>query len=375
MKVASLFSGGGIGESRLSEIGCESVLSNEIIESRCNLYSQINSEAEMIFGDITENRIQKDFIKIARDQNVDVIMATPPCQGMSVAGNMDKNDPRNHLIKYAIDIILDLLPKYVLLENVPRQLQTYISYNQKNILIPDYIKTRLSKKYNFSQNNIVKAMDYGVPQMRKRNILLCSRKDQDVVWELPEPEDHIVNLKEAIGHYPSIDPRVKEGMQETLKLFPDFEQKRLIGEKFSRWHTPPTHSLKHIISMQKTPSGKTAFDNEIFFPKKNDGKRVSGHYNHYRRLEWNKPSRSLTQNNGVISSLACVHPGRIIQDGNEESRIYSDPRCFTIKEIFTIMSTNFDQRISVNTPHTLIRKVIGEGVPPLLINKIFQNIV
>ena len=52
--------------------------------------------------------------------------------------------------------------------------------------------------------------------------MLCSRKDQDVVWELPEPEDHIVNLKEAIGHYPSIDPRVKEGMQETLKLFPDF---------------------------------------------------------------------------------------------------------------------------------------------------------
>ena len=77
---------------------------------------------------------------------------------------------------------------------------------------------------------------------------------------------------------------------------------------------------------------------KFFFQKKNDGKRVSGHYNHYRRLEWNKPSRSLTQNNGVISSLACVHPGRIIQDGNEESRIYSDPRCFTIKEMPLICS-------------------------------------
>ena len=90
--------------------------------------------------------------------------------------------------------------------------------------------------------------------------------------------------------------------------------------------------------------GNTAFDNKFFYPKKKDGNRVSGHYNHYRRLSWDKPSRSLTQNNGVISSLACVHPGRMIKDGNEHNRLYSDPRCFSLEEIFIISSVNFQNK-------------------------------
>lgn len=62
-------------------------------------------------------------------------MATPPCQGMSTAGKKLKDDERNYLIKYAVDIIENVKPKFVFLENVPEQLQTYISYNDKKILI------------------------------------------------------------------------------------------------------------------------------------------------------------------------------------------------------------------------------------------------
>ena len=113
----------------------------------------------------------------------------------------------------------------------------------------------------------------------------------------------------------------------------------------------------------------------FFIQKKKDGTRVSGHYNYYRRLSWDKPSRSLTQNNGVISSLACVHPGRLIKNGNEKQRLYSDPRCFSLEEIFIISSINFQNKLPIDTNQNLIRKLVGEGIPPLLVKKIFENLI
>jgi len=374
MNVASLFSSAGIAESRLDEIGIKSIVANELIEERCNLYSCIHPKTEIVCGDITQKSIKDNFLRICRKNKIDTIMATPPCQGMSLAGSMNPKDPRNHLIKYALDIVIELKPKYVFLENVPRQLKTRIEFQGKDILIPDYIYQRLGSLYNFAPTNLIKAMDFGIPQMRQRNIILCTRKDKKKVWELPSYKESVISLDKAIGHYPSIDPLAREGMKQTYEIFPDFDETVAVGKKFSKWHFPPTHACKHIKTMQKTPSGKTAFDNKIFYPKKDDGSRVSGHYNHYRRLDWEKPSRSLTQNNGVISSLACVHPGRQIISGDEKKRLFSDARCFTIKELFTISSINFDEKLPVNTSELLIRKVIGEGIPPLLTNKIFKEI-
>lgn len=127
--------------------------------------------------------------------------------------------------------------------------------------------------------------------------------------------------------------------------------------------------------MQKTPSGKTAFDNLIFFPKKSNGDRIVGHYNHYRRHSWDKPSRAITQNNGVISSLACVHPGYLIRKGNEKARKYSDPRCFSIYELMVISSLPRKWNIPANASENIIRKGIGEGIPPLVVKKIFQELI
>lgn len=59
----------------------------------------------------------------------------PPCQGMSLAGNKNPLDPRNSLIKYAIDAILDIKPKFALLENVVQQIKTPIEYNGEKMFI------------------------------------------------------------------------------------------------------------------------------------------------------------------------------------------------------------------------------------------------
>jgi DNA (cytosine-5)-methyltransferase 1 len=375
VKVLSLFSSGGVAEVYFEDLGIEISLANEIDEKRAKFYSHLYPKAQMIIGDITNHILRKRLINIAKKNKINCILATPPCQGMSIAGSLDPLDKRNKLITYAIDVIKKLKPKYIMLENVPMQLVTKIKYKSKIINIPEYIKSELQNLYNFNTENMIKTMDYGIPQMRKRNIFLLVRKDLGFTWNFPKLNKRIVSLKEALKNIPSLDPSLREGYEETLKMFPDFEKKKEKGLKISKYHYPPTHAKRHVIWMQKTPPGKTAFDNKYFYPQKSNAERIRGHYNHYRRHAWDKPSRSITQNNGVISSLACVHPGYCVVDGDEKNRIYTDPRCFSIYELLIISSLPLNWNIPTWANENFIRKIIGEGIPPLLVKYIFQELL
>lgn len=367
LKGISLFANVGVAESYLKEIGIDIVLANELDEKRAKFYKHLYPDTEMIVGDITKDEIKHQLIKKSKEYGVDFLIATPPCQGMSLAGKMDPADERNQLISYAIDVIKQVKPKYILLENVPQLLKTKIKINEKLITIPEYIHLELDEFYFFAKQNLVSAMDYEVPQMRKRNIFLLSRKDQPYVWEVPSPKPKIT-LREAIGDLPSLDPLLKEGLEETLKLFPDYLTKKQNCQKLSKLHRPPVHAKKHAIAMMHTPTGKTAFDNEIYYPKKDNGERVNGHYNTYRRYDWDKPARTITQNNGVISSLCCVHPGR--KYVNNDEVLYSEPRCLSIYELLIVFSLPKDWNIPEWAEDTFIRHVIGEGIPPQLVKNL-----
>ena len=376
LKAMSLFANVGIAEAYLEEIGIDVILANEIDEKRAKFYNHVYPKTEMIIGDISKLEIREILIEKGKKENIDLIIATPPCQGMSLAGKLDPLDVRNGLIRFAVDIIKNVKPKYILLENVPRQLKTKIKHKEELIYIPEYLKRELGESYNFNKDVLVKAMDYGVPQMRERAIFLLVRKDININWEFP-PKEKIVTLEEAIGNLPSLDPYIYDLTEEENKrIFPHFEEKKEEGLKVSKWHYPPTHSKRHVEWLIHTPTGQTAFDNLIYFPKKNDGSRINGHYNTYRRLEWEKPSRTITQNNGVISSLACVHPGRKLnQSDDEEKRQYSDPRVFTIYELLIIMSLPTNWNIPEWATDHFLRQVIGEGIPSLLIKKIMLNLI
>lgn len=372
LKGISLFANVGVAETYLEEIGIDIVLANELNEKRARFYKHLYPNTEMIVGDITKNEIKQQLINKSKKYGIDFLIATPPCQGMSLAGKMDPTDERNQLISYAIDIIKELKPKYILLENVPQLLKTKIKINNKLITIPEYIHLELDEHYFFAKQNLVSAMDYEVPQMRKRNLFLLSRKDQAYKWEVPNPKPQIT-LREAIGNLPSLDPLLKEGLTETLKLFPDYLKKKKMAEKISKHHHPPIHAKKHVITMMHTPSGKTAFDNEVYYPKKDNGERVNGHYNTYRRFDWDKPARTITQNNGVISSLCCVHPGRKYIT-NKGEFLYSDPRCLSIYEILIVFSLPKNWNIPDWADDNFVRHVIGEGIPPLLVKNIVSEL-
>ena len=224
IKAISLFSNVGVAETYLEEIGIDVVVANEIDEKRAEFYQHLYKNTKMICGDVTKEQTQKEILNEASKYKIDMVIATPPCQGMSIAGKRDPLDVRNQLIYFAVEIIKKIKPKYVFLENVPQTLTTSIKVDGELMLIPDYLKKELSN-YIFADQSLVSAQDYGVPQMRRRNIFLLTRKDCEHVWQMPKPQKHIT-LKEAIGDLPEVDPILKEGMEETLKLFPDFEKKK-----------------------------------------------------------------------------------------------------------------------------------------------------
>jgi len=352
------------------------VISNEILEKRCDFHSYLYPNCKSICGDITDKNVFDEVIKESKKRKVNFIIGTPPCQGMSTAGKMDKDDIRNKLIVPTIEVIKELKPLFIILENVPTMLKTKIVIEGKEILIPDYIHNELSSEYDFNEINLVNAMNYGVPQNRQRCVFLLSKKELNLKWEFPEPSNEIITMKEAIGDLPSLDPHITDiPYEELLKLFPDYEKKEEEGLKVSKWHHPPNHKLRHVIAMMHTPEGHSAFENEIFYPKLKNGKRSKGYNNTYKRQWWDKPAYTITRYTSRIGSQNNGHPGRLIKDdGTEEGRIYSDARTLTIYELMILSSLPLDWNIPAWATDNIVREVIGEGVPPLLIEAALKSL-
>jgi len=369
----SLFSNVGVAEAGIERNDQVSiVLANELDHKRCEFYRSVHPDTKVVEGDITKESIRKEIVEEARLLGVNFIIATPPCQGMSEAGNRAEFDERNELIYYAVDVIKRLEPKFAIIENVPTILKTKIRCQGNVMMIPEYLHRELDSRYNFNHESLIKAMDCGVPQMRERNIFLLVRKDQKVKWEFPEKMP-VVNLEDAIGKLPSLDPELREGLSATIEKFPDFEKKKAEGLKISKWHRPPVHSWKQVEWMMHTPTGKSAIYNEKYYPQKEDGTPVVAHHNHYRRMYWDKPARTMTMNNGVISSLACVHPGRPYE--SKGITLYSDPRVLSIYELLIVSSIPLDWNIPDWANESFIRKVIGEGIPSQMITVIINELL
>ncbi|MDP2090405.1 MAG: DNA cytosine methyltransferase [Candidatus Gracilibacteria bacterium] len=346
IKGLSLFANVGIAEFYLNEIGIEILVANELLDKRANLYKYFHPNSNIICGDITEKSIFNKVIEESKKLGCDFVMATPPCQGMSIAGKMDENDSRNNLIIKAVEIIKKLKPKYGLIENVPGFLTTYIKLNGEKILIPEYIKNELGDFYNI-KFEILNSANHGTPQVRKRAFVLISSKKVGKELNFPNKQKEIT-VKEAIGHLPILES----------------------GEKSNiKYHEAKTHNKNHILWMKNTPSGKTAFENLIHYPKKNNGEKIKGFSTTYKRINWDKPAPTITMSSGAISSQNNVHPGRKLENGN-----YSDARVLTLKELFILTGLPENIEFPDWCSDNFIRQVIGEGVPPLLIKEILKDI-
>lgn len=375
MKVLSLFANIGVAEAYLSEIGVKVALANELIERRAALYSRIYPDTKMICGDITSEETYSTIMNEAKQLEIDTIVATPPCQGISRAGKQYKDDVRNLLILPVINIIRDLSPRYAFIENVPQFVETYITIDGSDVLITDYIDAGLSGNYQISVN-VIDTKNYGVPQTRQRAIILLTRNDVKRKWQVPAPDTQFMTLADAIAALPPLDPFVKDVSEaELLELFPEFYRKMEEGEKVSHWHFPPEHIKRQVIAMMHTPTGKTAFDNKKYVPIKADGTPVTGYKSTYRRLRWDSPASTVTMDNRKISSQNNVHPGRYLGLDENGDMLYSDPRALSLFELMKVMSIPDTWPLPTDANPAFVRSIIGEGIPPAFVKKVFETIV
>lgn len=349
MKAMSLFSGGGIGETYLNEIGIHTVIANEFIKDRAKIYKYRFPKTNMIIGDIKEKK--NELISLGKKEKPELLMATPPCQGMSILGKKDYNgDKRNYLIFDVFDIIDELDFSYIFIENVPKFLNMYYPDNEDKIKLTDLLEKKYGEKYNILYG-VYNAADYGVPQRRKRAIIRMFKKGS--FWKEPIKNEHHITLREAIGHLPSIEAGENSGI---------------------KWHNGPSISADKAEMLRHTPSGCSAYKNEFYFPKKKDGTRIIGFENTYTRLNWDSVCPTRTMASGSISGSNNGHPGRCIVDGNEETRRYSDARTLSLLELFIVSSLPEDIDFPDGTSDKLIRDIVGEGVPPKMSKAFLETI-
>ena len=341
----SLFSSAGIAETYFEELGIDIKVANELLPKRCELYKCLHKNTKMICGDITNNNIFTNINNEIKNNKCKFLIATPPCQGMSSLGKKDySNDKRNYLIFYVIDIIEDNDFDFILIENVPKFLKLYFPYENNLKTLDEILKIKFSEKYNI-ETVILNAEDYGVPQSRPRGFIKLYKKN--FKWTLPKKQQRIT-LQEAIGALPSLE----SGNKSSLK-----------------WHNAKVHNQREILAMRHTPEGCSALKNEIYFPKKENGDRIKGFHNTYKRMKWNEPCPARAMNNGNMGGHNNVHPGRLLSDGT-----YSDARVLTLRELFIVSSLPADWDLPSWCTDNLIRTVIGEAIPPLFCKNIIKGI-
>ncbi len=137
-KAVSLFCSSGIGDLGLQANNIDTVVACELLPERMRLFTHNHPEAKPFCGDIWTLKDEIiDYYKKTYEESPFILIATPPCQGMSSNGmgtilnNLKKGirpefDPRNKLIIPAVEIAKALKPKWVIFENVPNMVNTII---------------------------------------------------------------------------------------------------------------------------------------------------------------------------------------------------------------------------------------------------------
>lgn len=349
MTGASLFSSAGIAETYFEEVDINIVAANELVQERADLYQALYPKSKMIAGNILDDNIFKKLVENTPEK-LDFLIASPPCQGMSIAGknrNIEQmlNDERNYLIFKIIDFIKIKSPDFVLIENVPAFFKMIFPYKGQHLKVTEILELLFGKEYNI-EADVYDTSEYSIAQKRTRAIIKLYIKSKK--WGQPVKSKKAITVEEKIGYLPSIEA----GQRSKIK-----------------WHFARNHSKNHVEWMKHTPTGKSAFENKKYFPVKANGEKIKSYMTTYRRIKWDEPAPTITIRNDAISSQLNVHPGRKLNTG-----IYSDARVLTPLELMLLSSLPQDWRIPDNTPELLIRKCIGECIPPLLIKNIVAQI-
>lgn len=369
MKVIDLFAGCGGLSLGFEMAGYDIPLAIEKDEWASETYQKNHPRTKVITGDITQIIDLKNLIE-KKDLPIDGIIGGPPCQGFSLSGNRDKNDPRNSLFMEFVRFVKFFKPKFFVMENVTGILSMKTKDNQN-------VKDLILEEYNKAGYNVkickLNAAEYGVPQSRIRVIFIGIRKDLEYNEEKLEPQPFLFGKKQITIEQAIMDlPQIKSGEG---KEFIEYSQKP--KTKYQRWARKDSQGVYNHIAMRHTKRLIERFENIKFGQsvadvdechkqrKRGDASKISGKVfsqNNMRPYP-NKPSPTIPasfQSNFIHPFLNRNYTAR------EGARLQSFPDTYIFCGKRTTMS--WEKNLSQY-------QQIGNAVPPLLAKAIAENII
>jgi DNA (cytosine-5)-methyltransferase 1 len=374
----SLFSAAGIGCFGFKENDFECIATVELLEKRIQIQKTNNKckyVTGYICGDATKDSTKELVFqemhlwkKKHKIKELDVLIATPPCQGMSVANHKKNNEiVRNSLVVESIKMTKEIKPKFFVYENVSAFLKTTCTdIDGQERQIGEAIELNLGGEYHIS-SEIINFKYYGNPSSRTRTVVIGVRKDQKdttpyAFFPKKQPEK---TLKQAIGHLKSLNEMYEYDKKDFYHSF--------------RAYTP--HMRDWIREIKE---GESAFDNEAL--NKRPHKVVDGEIvfnaqkngDKYTRNSWLKSAPCIHTRNDILSSQNTIHP--------------KDDRVFSIRELMILMSIpdsfqwidiplktlnklSQEEKISISKKYEMnIRHSIGEAVPTIIFSQIAKKI-
>jgi len=377
----SLFSGAGVGCYGFLQEGFECIATVELLERRLAIQKHNNKCKYLsgyIQGDISSPTVKKQLLSEfyvwrfnEHINDIDVVISTPPCQGMSIANHKKTVDEivRNSLVVESIKLIAELKPKTFIMENVPQFMKTPCTDTDGAVRnIGEAIERNLSETYSI-YSQVINFKDYGACSSRRRTLVIGVRKDI---------ADYISPIELFPSYQPECSLRQSIGHMRSLKEHGEIDPTDI----YHAFRIYPRHMRAWISELVQ---GQSAFDNRDMcrIPHKIiNGQMIYNQHKNgdkYRRQSWDKVGPCVHTRNDQLASQNTIHP--------------SDDRVFSIRELMTMMTVPFDfkwtdipfselnamgdgEKLSfLKAEEAKIRKSIGEAVPTAIFRSIACNII
>lgn len=373
----SLFSSAGVGCYGFKMEGFECIASNELIGRRLQIQKfnhKCKYSSGYIQGDITKQEIRNQIyqeINLWREKGndkVDVVIATPPCQGMSVANHKKKVNEieRNSLIVESVKIVREILPRFFIFENVAAFWKTGCTYRNNVVSIGDMINSELSTEY-LIEKRILNFKNYGSNSSRTRTLVIGVHKSLS---------DRILPLE----LFPSYQE--EKTLRSLIYDMPRLEWGEFQADDFYHsFRIYPIHMRQWISDLQE---GQSAFDNieDVKKPHKIvDGNIVinkSKNGDKYKRQIFDKVAACVHTRNDQMASQNTIHPNQDrVFSIRELMKLMTIPNEFKWMDISLaeLNSKSIEEKRKIAKKEELnIRQSIGEAVPTEIFRQIAENI-
>lgn len=345
--VVSLFSGGGGLDLGFQSAGFR------IIWAIDNNLNAVNTYKANIGNHIICEDINK--IDLKNIPRADIVIGGPPCQSFSLAGNRNVEDDRGQLVWRYISIIEEVKPKAFLFENVTGLLS---AKNEKGEKIIELLKNAFREIGYTVTTQVVNAADYGIPQRRKRVIIVGMKGKRAFSFPQVTHNESGIGLKKYVSVKEALDdlPKVTEDENGSVSYveLPKTEYQKMMrsSEKVTEHFMPQMSELDKFIVEHVKPGG-----NYMDIPPEVNSSRIrrlqkeGGHTTCYGRLQPDEPSYTINTYFNRPNVGCNIH--------------YKENRLITVREALRLQSFP-DSYIVVSSSKQGRNLIVGNAVPPML---------